>query len=48
MEKGLIMKIENLIVEAESIQTGERLIGYVCGCKSCATAYSHSRLSTVQ
>ena len=33
------MKIEDLIVSAESVKTGKRLIGYVCGCKSCRTAY---------
>ena len=42
------MKIEDLIVSAESVKTGRRLIGYVCGCKSCKTAYpdeeyDHSR-----
>ena len=42
------MRIEDLIVLAEDVQTGERLIGYVCGCKSCRTAfedeeYDHSR-----
>lgn len=33
--------IEDLIVSAEDVQTGERLIGYVCGCKSCRTAFEH-------
>lgn len=33
--------IKDLIVSAEDVQTGERLIGYVCGCKSCRTAFEH-------
>lgn len=42
------MNINELLVEAEEVKTGERLIGYVCGCKSCRTAfpdeeYDHSR-----
>lgn len=42
------MKIEDFIVSAESVRTGKRLVGYVCGCKSCRTAYpdeeyDHSR-----
>lgn len=42
------MKIEDLIVSAEDVQTGKRLIGYVCGCIQCRTAfedeeYDHSR-----
>lgn len=31
------MKITDLLVSAEEVATGKRLIGYVCGCKSCAT-----------
>ena len=31
------MIAENLIVSAECVQTGKRLIGYVCCCKSCRT-----------
>lgn len=31
------MNITNLLVTAEEVETGKRLIGYVCGCKSCAT-----------
>ena len=42
------MKITDLLVTAECVKTGERLTGYVCGCKSCRTAfeyekYDHSR-----
>ena len=33
------MKITDLLVTAEEVQTGKRLIGYVCGCKSCRTAF---------
>ena len=35
------MVAENLIVSAEEVATGKRLVGYVCGCKSCRTAYEH-------
>lgn len=35
------MVAEDLIVSAECVQTGERLIGYVCCCKSCRTAFEH-------
>lgn len=31
------MKITDLLVSAEEVATGKRLIGYVCGCKSCST-----------
>ena len=43
------MKVEDLLVTAEDIQTGKRVMGYVCGCKQCRTAfddfedYDHSR-----
>lgn len=42
------MRIEDLIVSAEEVGTGNRLIGYVCGCKQCRTAfeneeYDHNR-----
>lgn len=42
------MVVEDLIVSAEEVGTGKRLIGYVCGCKSCRTAfeneeYDHNR-----
>lgn len=42
------MKITDLLVTAEDVKTGKRLIGYVCGCKQCRTAfpneeYDHSR-----
>ena len=42
------MNINELLVEAEEVKTGKRLIGYVCGCKSCRTAfpdeeYDHTR-----
>lgn len=33
------MKITDLMVSAESVSTGEWLIGYVCGCKHCRTAF---------
>ena len=29
------MKVEDLIVSAECVETGKRLIGYVCCCESC-------------
>lgn len=35
------MVAENLIVSAEEVATGKRIVGYVCGCKSCRTAYEH-------
>lgn len=35
------MTIENLLVTAERVDTNERIVGYVCGCKSCRTAYEH-------
>ena len=35
------MCIEDLIVSAESVETGERLIGYVCGCDGCKTAFEN-------
>lgn len=31
------MKITDLLVYAEEVATGKRLVGYVCGCKSCST-----------
>ena len=42
------MKVEDLIVSAEEVGTGKRLVGYVCGCKGCRTAfeneeYDHNR-----
>ena len=42
------MNVEDLIVSAEEVRTGKRLVGYVCGCKSCRTAfetedYDHTR-----
>lgn len=33
------MKISDLLVTAEDCQTGKRIMGYVCGCKSCSTPY---------
>ena len=33
------MNVEDLIVSAEEVRTGKRLVGYVCGCKSCRTAF---------
>lgn len=40
--------LSDIIIIAESVKTGERLIGYVCGCKSFKTAlenekYNHNR-----
>lgn len=35
------MKIEDLIVSAEEVGTGKRLVGYVCGCTQCATAHDN-------
>lgn len=41
-KKGLYdMKVTDLLVTAEDIETGERLTGYVCGCKQCRTAWEH-------
>lgn len=37
------MKITDLIVSAEEVGTGERLIGYVCGCKHCRTAFLNEK-----
>lgn len=31
------MMTTDLLVTAECVKTGERLIGYVCSCKSCKT-----------
>jgi len=33
--------IDNLLVEAESVDTGERLIGYVCCCAQCRKIPNH-------
>lgn len=33
--------LEDLIVSAEEVGTGRRVIGFVCGCKSCRTAFKH-------
>lgn len=33
------MQVTDLLVTAEEVSTGERIIGYVCACKSCRTAY---------
>jgi hypothetical protein len=37
------MNISDIIVTAESVKTGEQLIGYVCGCKSCRTAFENEK-----
>jgi hypothetical protein len=37
------MNIEDLLVTAEEVKTGERLMGYVCGCKSCRTAFTDEK-----
>lgn len=42
------MKITDLLVTAEEVQTGKRLIGYVCGCKSCRTAFSDEKYGNVR
>ena len=34
---------EDLIVSAEEVGTGKRLIGYVCCCKSCQTAFESEK-----
>lgn len=31
------MNIDDLLVEAEEVYTGNRIVGYVCCCKSCRT-----------
>lgn len=38
------MKITDLLVYAEDCQTGEKMMGYVCGCKSCATPFEHENI----
>ena len=38
------MKITDLIVSAESVATGERVIGYVCGCKQCRTPFEGEKV----
>ena len=38
------MKITDLIVSAESVATGERVIGYVCGCKQCRTPFDDEKV----
>ena len=38
------MKITDLLVTAEDCQTGKRILGYVCGCKSCATPFEHENV----
>ena len=34
---------KDLIVSAECVETGERLIGYVCCCKHCQTAWEYEK-----
>lgn len=34
---------KDLIVSAECVETGERLIGYVCCCKHCQTAFENEK-----
>lgn len=34
---------QDLIVSAECVETGERLIGYVCCCKHCQTAWEYEK-----
>lgn len=38
------MKITDLIVSAKSVATGERVIGYVCGCKQCRTPFEDEKV----
>ena len=43
-----MMKITDLLVTAEEVETGKKIMGYVCGYKLCSTAspgekYDHSR-----
>ena len=33
--------VEDLIVSAEEVATGKRLVGYACGCKQCKTAFEN-------
>lgn len=33
------MDIKDLIVVAEEVETGEKVIGYVCGCPDCSKPY---------
>ena len=40
---GYEMNITDLLVTAESVETGERLTGYVCGCKQCRTAREYEK-----
>lgn len=35
------MNIQKLIVTAESVETGARLIGFVCGCPDCKKPYEN-------
>lgn len=38
------MKLTDLLVTAEDCQTGKRIMGYVCGCKSCSTPYPNENI----
>ena len=38
-----MIKAEDLIVSAECVETGERLVGYVCCCKHCQTAWEYEK-----
>lgn len=42
------MKITDLIVTAESVQDGQRLTSYVCGCKQCRTAFPEEEYGNVR
>lgn len=37
------MNISDIIIIEESVKTGERLIGYVCGCKSFRIALENEK-----
>lgn len=38
-----MISAKDLIVSAECVETGERLIGYVCCCKHCQTAFENEK-----
>ena len=41
LENKYMSIVEDLIVSAEEVGTGKRLVGYVCGCKQCKTAFEN-------
>lgn len=38
----------DLIVSAECVETGERLVGYVCCCTSCQTPWEDEKYDTTR